>query len=253
MPKREIDFLPIQYREQHDLRRQVIQRILIGLVVAGLLAGLAAWQSHSGRAASRELAQLLPQYEQAVRQNRELSKLHDELRVAQAEAELITYLRHPWPRTQLLRALAEPLPKMITLSEVTIARDANRSAQIPDRSAQLDRQAQEQQLAKLAPAARDLKMLRDQFDRAQVVISLSGTTTDGQATHQYVQKLEKNGLFKDAKLVSQENSATDREGKFEFKAVVSVRPGYGLPDGPTAPPASAVTQRQPAAAQGGLP
>ena len=253
MPQHEIDFLPIEYRQQHDLRRQVSQRIAIGVLVAGLLAGLAAWQSHSGRAARRELAAVVPQYDQAVRQREELSKLQAELQVAQAEAELITYLRHPWPRTQLLRALVDPLPKVITLHEVTIARDANRGAELMDRVPQFDRQAQEQQLAKLAPAARDLKALREQFDRVQVMISLSGTTTDDGAPHRYVAELGKNRLFAKADLVSLENAGADREGKLQFKAVVVVRPGYGLPEGPPAPPASAMTQRQPTAGKGGLP
>ena len=244
MPEHQVDFLPIEYHQQHELRRQVSHRILTIVLVVGLVAALASWQSHSGRVARGELAELVPQYDRAVRQDQELSKLQGELQVAQAEAELITYLRHPWPRTQLLRAVVDPLPEAITLREVTIARDANRGAETMDRVPQLDRQAQEQALAKLPPAARDLKALREQFDRVQVVISLSGATTDDSAPHRYVAELGKNPLFVKADLVSLENAAADREGKLEFKAVVVVRPGYGLSDGPAAPPENSVSQRQ---------
>jgi hypothetical protein len=205
------------------------------------VAALACWQLHTGRAARGELARLVPLYDQAVRQNAEIARLQAELQVVQAEAELITYLRHPWPRTQLLQAVVDPLPEAITLREVTIARDSNRGAETMDRVPQFDRQTQEQTLAKLPRAARDLKTLREQFDRMPVVIRLVGSTGDDGAPHRYVAELGKNPLFVKADLVSLENATTDREGKLEFKAVVMIRPGYGLPDGPSAPPGNTLT------------
>jgi hypothetical protein len=241
MPEYQVDFLPIEYHRRHELRRQTSHRILVGVVAVALVAALASWQLHAGRVARRELARLVPQYDQILRQNDEISKLQGELQVAQAEAELITYLLHPWPRTQLLRAVVDPLPDASMLREITIARDSNRRAETMDRVPQLDRQAQEQALAKLPRAARDLKTLREQFDRMPVVIRLAGLTSDDGAPHRYVAELGKNPLFAKADLVSLDSAGGDREGKLEFKAVVMVRPGYGLPDGPAAPPGNTLT------------
>jgi Tfp pilus assembly protein PilN len=94
-------------------------------------------------------------------------------------------------------------------------------------------------LAKLPRAGRDLKALREQFDRATTVVSLSGLASDSDGVYRYLGELGRNRLFAKVDLVSLDNAANAanrREDRLEFKLSVVVRPGYGLPDGPAAPP-----------------
>lgn len=242
MAQHEVDFLPVQFRQHHARRRDLSQCVLLSAAVLGLLCAVAAWQAYSGRRARRELAEITPQYELAVRQGAELSKLQAELQVAQAEADLITYLDHPWPRSRLLTEVVDALPEAITLKDISIVRENGRS-EVGAFMPQLDRRTQEQEMAKLPPAARDLKALRELYDRSRMVIRLTGTTSDDAAPHRFVAALGKGPLFAEADLVSLENGGSPRDGKLEFAATVAVRPGYGLPGGPSGPPPDAVAQK----------
>jgi hypothetical protein len=230
----EVDFLPREYRQQHARRRQLAGQFLVGVALVGLVAATAGGQAWWRHRVQRELDQVTPLYQTAVNQSGELSKLQAELEVAQAEAQLITYLRHPWPSSQLLSALVGPLPEAIAFREIRITHE-------PDKSPVLlgprpDKQTLEQQLARLPKAGRDLKALREQFDRAPTLLSLSGLATDSDAVYRYLGELSKNRLLAKVELVSLDNAADRREDKLEFKLNVLVRPGYGLPDGPAAPP-----------------
>lgn len=244
----EVDFLPSEYRHQHARRRHFGQQVLIGAAVIGLLALAAGGQAWWRQRVRRELAELAPHYDRAMAQTAELGKLQTELQVAQTEAQLLTYLRHPWPCTQLLAALLAPLPETITFREIRISREASKGPGIIDRTPRLDRQAQEQLLAKLPRAGRDLKALRDQFDRAATQVSLSGFASDSDAVYRYLGELGKNRLLAKVDLVSLDNASTAsnrREDRLEFKLSLLVRPGYGLPDGPAAPPPEASAARAP--------
>jgi Tfp pilus assembly protein PilN len=229
--QQDVDFLPPEYRQQHARRRKLGQQVLIGAIVVGLVAVASAGQACWAKRVRREMDALTPQCERVAAQTAELNKLQAELQVAQAEAQLLTYLRHPWPCTQLLAALTAPLPDSITFREIRIGRQANRAAELMDRAPRLDRQALEKMLAQLPRAGRDLKTLRDQCDHAPLAISLLGLASDSAAVYRYLDELSKHRLLAKVDLVSLEN-ASHQQDQLEFKVAVLVRPGYGLPDGP---------------------
>jgi Tfp pilus assembly protein PilN len=230
----DVDFLPPEYRQQHARRRHIGQQVLIGSVVIGLVAMASAGQVYWAQNVRRELAALMPQCERVAAQTVELNKLQAELQVAQAEAQLLTYLRHPWPCTQLFAALTAPLPNTITFRELRITRSATK-IDTPDRSPRLDRKAMEKLLAKLPRAGRDLKALREQCDTAPLSISLLGVASDSAAVYRYLGELNKNRLLAKVDLVSLEN-ASQQEDQLEFKMALLVRSGYGQPNGPSGPP-----------------
>ena len=81
-----------------------------------------------------------------------------------AGAELYTYLRHPWPRTQLFSALLRPLPEEITFLQVQIFRQpaaGGKAGNILPNAGQAgnlprDTKAEEEKLKLLPAAGRDL-------------------------------------------------------------------------------------------------
>jgi Tfp pilus assembly protein PilN len=230
----EIDFLPAEYRQLHARRRGQPWRII---VVAGTAAvmGLALFAQDWWRVSiQRRLDVIRPQYELAVAQSKQLSSLQSQLRAARADAELYTYLRHPWPRTRILEEIMRPLPDEVVFSRVTIGREnADKAPSL--RRSRSEQQAEEAQAAALPPASRDLKRLRQEVDPVRTVVNLGGTTTDSAALHRYLGILAKTDLFSKVELTDVEGVEADSTGTLRFNAMLAVRPAFGQPGGPTGP------------------
>jgi Tfp pilus assembly protein PilN len=232
----DIDFLPIDYRQQHVQRRSQPWQIVVVLVFGLLVAVAALGQYHHKRRTEAELAAVLPQYDTAVRENRRLGEIQSQLHEARATAELLTYLRHPWPRSQLLAAVVAPLPDEITFNSVSIGREKSplrASGEMPPRP---DKVAEEEAAAKLTPAQRDLKHLREECDKTRTVIHISGVTNDNAALHRFLGSLTKCDLFAKADLESLGGGAdTKGDAAMQFRLTLVVSPGYGQPNGPAQP------------------
>ncbi len=238
----DIDFLPYQYHQKHVRRQSQPWRIIVVVAFALLLVAGALSQRHRKLQAEEELAAVEPPYAVAVKQNDRLAGLQSELQAKRIDAELFTYLRHPWPRTQLVAALLAPLPEEITLQVLQITRERPQTQGTVLRRSRSETQAEEAADAKLAPAARDLKRLRGEFDEMVTVVVISGTTRESAALHRYLGELGGHSLFVKAELDSIESVETAGVETSEFRATLLVRPGYGLPDGPTGMRRESLTQ-----------
>jgi hypothetical protein len=231
----EIDFLPAQYRQKHVRRQWQPWRIVVVVAFVVLLVAAVLSQQNRKRQAERELAAIMPQYELAVSRNRRLAEIQAQLSTARNAAELFTYLRHPWPRTQLLAALWAPLPEAVTLRELKITPEMPQGRAQSQRRSRTKSEAEDGELAKLPPAVRDLKRLRDECDTTQTVVLISGMTSESAALHRYLGELGRASLFTKADLDSLESAENDPAGTLQFRATLVVRPGYGQPGGPTIP------------------
>lgn len=231
----DIDFLPIQYRREHVRRQAQPWRIIVAAGFVLLLAAAAFTQHRREQATAEQLQRIMPQYELAVRQRSQLAELQARLQQVRARAELITYLRHTWPRTQLLAALLQPLPDEVTFRQLQVLRRDPPQRVADERRSRPGRKADDRPNEKLPPATRDLKRLRQQCDRAQTVVLLSGTTVESAALHDYLGKLHNAKLFSKAELDSIESPEDGQGVAQQFGATLVVRPGYGQPDGPQNP------------------
>lgn len=231
----EIDFLPAEYRQQHALRRRQPWRIIFMAGIGVLVAVAALVQNYVRRSIVADLAAIEAQHELVTRQSRQLADLQSQLLSARATAELITYLRYPWPRTRILAEVLGPLPEDLVIERLEIAHK-RRSDQGPTRQrSRTEEKAEEAKLASLPAATRDLTELRKESEPLQTVVTLTGATTDSAALHRYLGVLEKSNLFSKAELSDFESSTTDRSGSLQFTIVLIVRPGYGQPGGPAGP------------------
>ncbi|NQU24595.1 MAG: hypothetical protein HQ567_25210 [Candidatus Nealsonbacteria bacterium] len=244
-PTDNIDFLPAQYHERSVRRRSQPWHIVVVAAFVTLLFAAILSQNFQTRRTRDQLAAVTPMYDAAVARQNRLTDMQSQLHTGRTSAELFTYLRHPWPRTQLLAALVAPLPDEVTLDGLTISRAA-----LPDRAygtvapePQLTAEQQKQQHDALSPAARDLKLLRESVDKMQTVMLVSGTTTDSAVLHRYLGKLSHCRMFAKAEIDWIEAGADRTEtsdatgGSQKFSATMIVRPGYGQPQGPAAPTA----------------
>jgi Tfp pilus assembly protein PilN len=227
----DIDFLPIEYRQQHARRQVQPWRVVVVIVFLGLLTAATFAHYHQRWQTDKQLAAIVPCYESAVQQNHLLAETQSQLQTMQSTAELFTYLRHPWPRTQMLAALRAPLPKEITLSQLQILRE-NPAEQTPAQQRPPDKKTEEEKLGKTPPAQRDLQRFRDELDKARTLVRITGTSSDTGALHGYLGALGKSDLFAKADLRSIESIEGKQGTTCRFQAMLVVRPGYGQPGGP---------------------
>jgi hypothetical protein len=234
----QIDFLPPQYHQQNAKRQVKPWRIVVVTAFMLLLAAAALAQYCQRSRAEGDLKTVQPCYDETVRLGDSLRTEQAQLETAQSNAELFTYLRHPWPRTQLLSALVAPLPPQIALEQILVgletpaeespANPASGRSPVP-RNGQ---KPEEGKLKNAPPALRDLERLRDQCDTAQTLFRVTGTTTDAGVLYRYLHALGAPDLFAKATLRSIESVDAPGAATLRFQLVVVVRPGYDQPGGP---------------------
>lgn len=237
-----IDFLPARYRETQAARQALVKRWTILLALTASIVPLALYQYLTHRSVMLSLAEIGPAYQSAQQELERLQKIQEELKMAQGEAALLAYLDHPWPRSQILAKLHEPLPESVRLTGIKLHHEPKPTspdapaAQRTTRSRRAD--PRESNIDNKRPAAeQDLQALIETAEGRQVIVMLTGITLNTTELHTYVAHLRTSGLFDKSELRSLEKSiagADDLTQKFEIRLVVS--PGYCHPGhlGPSA-------------------
>jgi len=224
-----IDFLPAHYHEEGAKQRTQLWRLVVVTAVGAMIAAASLFQAHIERRAESQLVQVENEHVQAVSQTTQLVELQSKLSPARTTAELLTYLRHPWPRTQILAAMLTGLPDQITVSEMHITRES------PPPSAQAVATSQTltdpSKAPKLPPSEVDLARLRAENDLSLWILNVKGTTYEPAALHEYLAQLGRNRLFKKVELGSIATS-TETSNASQFTVRLTLRPAYGQPDGP---------------------
>ena len=247
MPIPDINFLPASYRQQSVHRKANVWRLLIGGGFAAALLVSFVYQQLLYRNTRANSPTCSPRMSSAVLSQR-LAAVQADLKKATNQADLFTYLRHPWPRTQLLGAALRQLPDCVTLTEIHIAHsqlagtDATMSR--PPNKAKDDAEAK-----KLDPSQRDLRRLRDESATHEATLVLSGITTDTAALERYLVALGEERLFIKVEMASLEANPEQRAGTWRFSARLGIRPGYGEPGGPEAADIKSVDRRMQTAEQ----
>ena len=229
-----IDFLPDGYRQQHTRQNVRVLRVVVVVSFLSMLVLASFVQYGRLRLAKYYLAEIETQYTAAQQQNTQLARLQSKLKIAESDAELLTYLRHPWPRTQVLAALLAPLPDTVTLNQLEISVDSKFRYGLKNKLRRNENN--DEATGTQLPAEQDLNLLRELLDQATVSAVLSGTTTNPAALHAYLGKLNRTSLFQKADLDSLESIPSTNgdmpEGVMSFTATVVILPGYGQPGGP---------------------
>jgi hypothetical protein len=222
----EIDFLPDQYRQKHAYRHEKPWQIMVVTLFLGLVVIVTISQHVHSRMVEKELAELAPAYETALNQQQQLAGVQKQLKQMECEAALITYLHHPWPRSQLLSALLSSLPEEITLQQLQISCETGRSSVPAGNQAATVSEISPEQLKSMPPAERDLHYLKNQFHGKQTVVTLIGSTSDSAALHRFLDEILLNSLFYKAELGSVTSAGDRPEAAIQFNAKVFVKPPY---------------------------
>jgi hypothetical protein len=234
-----INFLPHEYRERGAVRKKTLWQVVVLALFGGVVAATIAFQFDQRRAAKARVAAVAGPYAFAKARAQKLERLQQQLRLQRQTAELLVYLRHPWPRTQILAAVAAPLPASVTLEELQVAREQPvlDAASLNEETHQrrTGRQQEEENPAKPAPV-RDEELLRKENDSWVVVVRLTGTTQNTGDLHAYLAAVIQSPLIAEAELSSLERIEDEsKDGRSRFAVRLKVAPGFGQPGGPDGP------------------
>ncbi len=238
----DIDFLPTDVKRRRTRRHGRSWRVIVIAAALGLCVMVAIGQSRTLHQIQQRVAQVEPERKLLDARQVQLDQLREQLAKTDARAELVAYMGHPWPKTQLLAAALNSLPDAVVYNAIRITHE--------DLSGQAARKPQgdaaDEDLTRLEPAQRDLRLLQQECDFAVVAITLEGNTTDGIELHRYMDDLNHVPLLDKVELHSLESTGEESLAKFRFEARLTVRPGFGQRGGPdgasrqlvqTAPPA----------------
>jgi len=239
---KELDFLPAAYRERSAVHHARLCQVGVILAFGVCIALATGFQFARYKFAQQELAAITAQYDDAISRTNQLAQLRREVEQTREAAELFTFLKFPWPRTQLLAEIAKSLPSQVTLRELTIVEE---SAKANAHRGVIAVEVAKTQSADGTPAKMDLATLLREQDHSRSEIQISGTTTDSGALHLFVMALNGTPLFESAKLTSLEAILGGTDTQSSFLVHLTVRPGYGQSGGPHAPPAVAGPSPQP--------
>ena len=239
----DIDFLPIEYRQKHARRQSQPWQIVVAAAIVGLVAAAAMAQHYRRHRVQSELAAITPVYDAAVDQQNRLAESRSGA-AAKAGAELYTYLRHPWPRTQLLSALMAPLPEAIALQQMQILRETPAAGhQRPPgrRSTRKPRKSNSSRSPRPTRLVETPRPARPAADGRHAERHGHGSA----ALHRYIGDLDATDIFDKAELDCFNSMDNNKNGAvLQFRAVLAVQPGYGQPGGPTAPEKKDIAQNK---------
>jgi hypothetical protein len=239
----DIDFLPSKYREASAERRTRYYGVLVMAAFFSLLAVAFAGQCALRAHVARELDQVRDQYNRVLVHSNRLAALERQRIPCDAEAQLDTLLRQPWPRTQIIAGILAVLPEPIALVKLRIDRQAASGAMAQAGATPgiiAPGTAAASQEEKLLPTERDLRRLKQESKRHETVVDIEGITDDALTLHTYLGKLASLGLFSAAELTSIDR--LEKSSMSRFQARLVVRPGHV--DAPS-PPATGIAQSEP--------
>jgi Tfp pilus assembly protein PilN len=243
---RDLDFLPAKQRAERARRRETPWRFAVVALFA-LVAGVTAVRQTSIRKQLHFDLEVARQKFQEVQERVVgLEQLEAELLLAQQRAELFTFLRHPWPRSQLLGTVIAPLPSTIALTKLKFTYEplpkpvgAPPAAAPPQNPP--DPQTLAAQLASNDPLvmrevlAEDLKRLREEYHNQRGIVTLGGATNNVPHLHAYIAELAASRLLATPQLESVHANESDPSQLKQFGARLTVIAGLGQPGGPHLP------------------
>lgn len=216
-----IEFLPQRYRDKDARRKVGVWRLAVVALLGGLVAAAALFQFRQKQQVRDKIDQAQPLYLAAQTKAAQLQQLQSVLASEQAKATLCAYLQHPWPRTQLLAAVAGAMPEGISINRIQIG-----GQQISPRrtSRTSESEEQENEEAAVEPAVRDMMTLKAASNERVVMVVVVGTATDAEKINTYLKSLSESPFIGRVDLDSLENNETPTgNGQLRFTAKGVIR------------------------------
>ncbi|MBX7167606.1 MAG: hypothetical protein K1X74_14850 [Pirellulales bacterium] len=224
----EIDFLPARYREQHRKRTLNLWRVIVVSMATALLVVGAGHQWSIRWQMQWELQAAHERYESQRAVSDQLGKLQESLHAAESRAQLLTFLDHPWPQSQLLSAALAPVPADMQVTSLHMVHEAVVPSAAESALPAVDPLAGTPEVEE-SPWVNDLRTLQKECGAMQVCLIIEGTVVSAAEVQAYLRGVRESQLIAGAEMQALE---TDAEGTTRFRVRLRIRPGLGIPGGP---------------------
>lgn len=226
-----IDFLPEIYRQRAELRKARIWWGVVVVVFSVAIGSSALSQWALRRSIEQEITLIQPKSAEAKQHVLRLGEMQLQLRKAGEMAGLVTYLEHPWPRTQILAQLVRSMPADVQVTQLSVTEEELVAAATEEVAPRRRGSRRTEETAKKRPpAVEDLEQLRGEHDRRQTIVEMRGQVQNISLLHDYVASLGRSPLIAQAQIKSLEVAPGDLPNPpTQFMLRVIVRPGYGQP------------------------
>jgi len=197
----DIDFLPEGYQRQHGGQGSFTGSVVVTVLCISLLLIATVLQLGIRWKLASQLEEVTRQHKAAIEQTKTLARLREEKRNLDLQAELLTYLRKPWPRSVVLVQIAEAVPESTVLTSLEFRRVTTAAHRTTSRQASADASTDPQETTN--GFAADLATLRAYLDGGPTVVTVEGLTQDVEKLHaQFLRRLNEARAFERAELHS---------------------------------------------------
>jgi len=221
MTSHEIEFLPKRYREKRKKNNIKVSRILLIVIMVGGMASVLLYQLACLHSVNRQVAAIDKQNEKVMQLMQEVESRRAKVVLERHHANLLTFLDHPYPKSQIISALVNPLSREITITRLQITQEqvANPNAKPPSEKGQA--------APKGHPMELDLKTLISEAKTRRVMVEVEGTTDDTSSLYTYLASLHQAEIIESAKIESIDPHQKSDGSEFSnFTAHVRVKRGY---------------------------
>lgn len=221
MTSDEIEFLPKKYREKRKSHNFQISRLFLIVAIVASMSVVLLYQLASLHAVNRQVATLDEQHNKVMQLMQEVERRRVEVVEKRHHAKLLTFLDHSYPKSQVIAAIANPLPTEITITrlQVSVEQVANVGTKPPSEKGKT--------AAKGHPMELDLKQLIDEAKSHRCTVEVEGTTDDTSCLYTFLASLHQAEIIESAKIESIDpHQKTDGSEFSNFTAHVKVKRGY---------------------------
>jgi hypothetical protein len=227
-----IDFLPARYHERYAARAAIVKRWTIVLGISIVITPLAVYQLLAHHRVCNRFVLVEPEYKKAQDKSKRLDDLRKKLELVKGEAALLAWLRHPWPRSQVLAHVHGPLPQSMRLTSIKLNSEPKfAGANAPGRPrARRPGEGQQPGAEDTRPSAeKDLQYLLELVGQNERVVTLNGVTLNSTELHAYVAQLNASRLFGKSELRSLETAPGQETATQNFEIRLVLDAGHSLP------------------------
>ncbi|MFN3151616.1 hypothetical protein [Bremerella sp.] len=221
MTSDEIEFLPKKYREKRKSHNFQVSRLLLIVVIVASMSAVLLYQLAALHSVHREVAMLDEKHSKVMQLMQDVERRRVEVAVKRHHARLLTFLDHLYPKSQVIAAIANPLPAEITLTrlQVSVEQIAAANAKPASEKGKATPQGHPMEL--------DLKQLIDETKSRRYTVEVEGTTDDTSCLYTFLASLHQAEIIESATIESIDPQQRSDGSEFSnFTAHVKFKRGY---------------------------
>jgi hypothetical protein len=223
-----IDFLPQKYKETDARRRAGLWRLGLVMLLGGTVAAASIGQFAYRAKVQKQISDVQPLLAQSKATEAHLTQLRNDLTKVSLTANLYAVVQTPWPQTQVIASIVEPLDETITIEEIHITHQQSEQASSNKSAVEFQLGTKKSNAPKLSPAQSDLQTIRRHLYERRHVVRLAGATNNQARMHMYLESLESSPMFERVELLDVDGAGSRPEPtNLRFKALLLVCPPLG--------------------------